>query len=439
MRTNTVARRGRLGTFAAALAVAWILAPGAGMAADAADPVAEALSKIKPTIDLRVRYEHADQSGLSEGRALTGRIRLGALSPEISALDGNLQAFFEIEHTEAWDRDSYNAAGIHGPSPSAGSRTLIADPESSEINRAWVSYKAYDSLLKVGRQRIKLDGDRFIGNVGWRQNEQTYDAVSLKNTSVEDLALFYAYVWNVERIFGDDDHLSRDYNSLSHFINVAYSGIPYAKIVAYAYLLDLQNGSGTDFDDDSSDTFGASITGTFKATDDVSLGYYGEYATQEDGGDSTLSYDTDYWHAKGWVSAGGFTFGVGQENLLSDRDSNSTSGGRVGFRTPLATGHKWNGFADQFLTTPDAGLVDTYAYATAKLPWKVVAKAWYHDFDTDSGNDDYGREWNGVLARKFDHGISALLKYANFDAKSGNAGGKVDLRRFWAQIEFKYN
>jgi hypothetical protein len=35
--------------------------------------------------------------------------------------------------------------------------------------------KALD--LTLGRQRINLDDQRFVGSVGWRQNEQTFDAV----------------------------------------------------------------------------------------------------------------------------------------------------------------------------------------------------------------------------------------------------------------------
>ncbi len=52
------------------------------------------------------------------------------------------------------------------------------------------------------------------------------------------------------------------------------------------------------------------------------------------------------------------TLGVGYELLGSDD-------GVAAFQTPLATLHKFNGFADQFLVTPAGGLQDIYFYAKA--------------------------------------------------------------------------
>ena len=121
---------------------------------------------IKPIVDLRARYERREQDGLDESHAGTFRGRLGL---ELEDWNG-FSALAEYEGTLAVDRDSYQAASVHGLGQN---KTIIADPESHELNRLWIGYKAFETQIKVGRQRILLDNQRFVGTVGWRQNEQT--------------------------------------------------------------------------------------------------------------------------------------------------------------------------------------------------------------------------------------------------------------------------
>ncbi len=112
----------------------------------------------QPTLDLRSRLEWADQKTSEKSLAWTTRARPGVLTPVFKGFQG----FAEMELNDAIERDGYNAAGIHGPAR----KTAIADPESSELNRAWLAFRNEDIEVKAGRQRIVLDGARFIGNVG---------------------------------------------------------------------------------------------------------------------------------------------------------------------------------------------------------------------------------------------------------------------------------
>ena len=157
-----------------------------------ADPITDVLGGAKPTIDVRARYGYAAQDGRSSSDAATIRLRLGLETPEVKGVT----FFAEFEHTEAADRNSYQAASVHGLGEN---KTVIADPESSELNRLWISLSGLDSKVKLGRQRIVLDDVRFIGNVGWRQNEQTYYAVRILSKRLSRLTLNYAYLWNVQR------------------------------------------------------------------------------------------------------------------------------------------------------------------------------------------------------------------------------------------------
>ncbi len=54
------------------------------------------------------------------------------------------------------------------------------------------------------------------------------------------------------------------------------------------------------------------------------------------------------------------------------------------FRTPLATLHVFNGWADKFLTTPAAGLDDRY------LKFKVVLRL--HNIESEDGVSNFGDE-----------------------------------------------
>ena len=66
-------------------------------------------------------------------------------------------------------------------------RPVVADPTGTDVNQALILYRGIDStLIRAGRQRINLDNQRFVGAVGWRQNDQTYDGISLSNTSLPE-------------------------------------------------------------------------------------------------------------------------------------------------------------------------------------------------------------------------------------------------------------
>jgi Alginate export len=55
---------------------------------------------------------------------------------------------------------------------------VVADPETYEINRLQLTNTSLPmTTLTAGRQRIVLDDHRFVGNVSWRQNEQTFDSL----------------------------------------------------------------------------------------------------------------------------------------------------------------------------------------------------------------------------------------------------------------------
>ncbi|MBW2282164.1 MAG: alginate export family protein [Deltaproteobacteria bacterium] len=428
---------------AASLALVTSVAPLA-YAADAdapMDPLMDFFSKSKPTLDIRARWENANLRRARESDALTLRIRLGLLSPDVTlqqlgvdGIDGAFKAFIEYEGTEVWDKGAYFVPGGAGFPKIQGTpgKTVIADPSSHELNRAWLQYSGYDSKAKFGRQRIILDNARFVGNVGWRQNEQTYDSVRFTNTSIPDLKLDYSWIWEVQRIFGADSSKSTpngDFDSQTHLVHATFTGIPNATIKAYAHWMDLENSATTA---PGNKVYGASVGGSIPV-DDIKLGYYGEWARQSDYGENSMSYHATYYHVNGSVGYKGYAVGGGWEHLGESRG--------VGFQTPLATLHKFNGWADIFLATPGTGLVDQYAWIDVPLPMGFMFKGVYHRFDSDTGSaGKFGREYDLLLKKKLPWGVTALAKLAMYREGNGSTAGTTEnLDRFWLQLEYKYN
>lgn len=375
----------------------------------------EAIANGSAQLSFRLRYEdvNVDNPADDEANALTLRTRLNYKTAPYYGLG----AFVEMDNVTELDGSDYpTSKGLKNTGNFPG-KAIIADPESTEINQAYLSYTYGDTTGKYGRQRILLDNQRFVGGVGFRQNEQTYDAFSLSHKCKCDTKVFYAHINNVNRIFGEDDPFVSDTDSSTDLLNINYSGWSAGSLVFYSYLLD-EKQSDTQFD-----TYGLRFSGNTEG-----LGYQLEYATQEKELANGTEFDADYLLAEASLKVDSVTFSVGFENLQSDN-------GNFGFATPLATAHKFQGWADQFLGTPDEGVRDIYFSAGAKLAG-VKLLAVYHDFksDTDnlSGDDDLGSEFGLLASKKFgDYGLS--LKYANY-SDGDSSFNKADTEKLWLTV-----
>jgi hypothetical protein len=374
--------------------------------------IGQAFTQGKFSFNARLRWEHADQDGLEASDAVTIRPRFGFTTAPAYGFQGMIEA----ENITSLGA-AYNPAGLD---PDETDRTVIADPETTEINQAWLSYSHWDSTVRGGRQRIALDTHRFVGDVGWRQNMQTFDAIFARTDVVPSVSVQYGYLWRINRVLGDD-HPEGNWDSDSHLINVSYELCPELRITGYGYLLDFDNSPVN-----SSSTAGASLAGGLEVSERVRLEYRGEVAWQTDAGDNPNAYDAWYYTLEWTARMKPFLVGAGYEVLGSDNDG--------AFRTPLATLHKFNGWADVFVVTPDEGLQDFWVQGGVTLPLEMPLRVVYHRFWSDHGNEDLGQELDVELSRKFGPHFTALAKYAWFDGDSGLA----DVHRFWLQAEFNY-
>jgi hypothetical protein len=152
------------------------------------------------------------------------------------------------------------------------------------------------------------------------------------------------------------------------------------------------------------------------------------YANQRDDGANPLSFDLDDYLAELSGSYRQYSLGAGVESLEGD--------GVKGFTTPLATLHKFQGWADKFLTTPADGIVDRYVNvgATLQQPGALDALsmvASQHWFEAERISSNYGSETDVQLQAKWRR-FSGMLKYADYHAD----GFATDTARFWAQVEY---
>lgn len=378
----------------------------------------EALFGGKVDVNLRIRAEIVEQDELDGGQAYTERLRLGYGS---KAYNG-FSFYVDMEDIRTVDDDRYNAAGTNAN----GSKATVADIQDSELNQAYMKYVREWASFIVGRQRITLDDHRFVGNVGWRQNEQTFDAITFIAAPEEDWTFIYSHIKDINRIFGPD--ADRDLESDSHVFYLSRDKLPVVgKASAFAISLDLDNSAFN-----SSDTFGLRLAGSNELCDECSLKHALSWATQSDGGDNPTDYTADYYLAEAaLVKKGCGTIGAGYEVLGSDSDTAS-------FQTPLATLHKFNGFADAFLVTPPSGLEDFYIFVAKILPCEIKSKVAFHMFRAEDRGGDYGEELDIVASKKLSDNTTVLGKVAFFDGNTSALGSLHDRTKVIGQVEFTF-
>lgn len=378
-------------------------------------------------IDLNYRWENVNEdnklnsaTGLplakqpNTANANTARLRAGLLSPVFYGLQG----YAEFEGNWAMQNDF----SLPPPAISKG-YSVIADPEKAELNQLWISYNGIpDTVIKGGRQRIKLDDDRYIGNVGWRQMEHTFDSVLITHTNQQlfGLVINAGYIGNIQTITSTTENIN------APILNVSYKIGDYGSIIGYGYWLDYTEKENIE---KSSATYGVRFTNfqkpgdTLSITDNLGVVYTAEYAHQQDYGHGKTAYEADRFNLMGGLTAWNVTL-MGAMEQLDGNGKNKT------FDTPLGTNHAFQGWADLFLVTPDNGIRDVFGTAHVLLNrGNVVLTGVYHDFSDDTGTIHYGDEWNFQALWKLGKHYSVLAKYANYSADRFG----TDTQKIWLQ------
>ncbi len=391
------------------LALATVGAIHAGSADGASSFVSDSTTKL----NLRYRYELVDQDGAAnDADASTLRSRLTWKSGTVSNWTVNI----EVDDVTVIDSDDYNST-----SNGYTMYPVVADPEGTDLNQVNVQYKKDGMAFTYGRQRINHNDQRFLGGVAWRQNEQTFDGYRFEYDVSETFNIDLSYVYNVNRIFGNSTQ-KPDLHGDFIFLNTTYKASKLHTFNGFAYLLDADDApNSTDNEAGvSTRTLGVKYSGKF-----AGLGIDASYATQSDYGDSPKDYSAAYYHIGANYDFGPVKLGGGYEVLGSDNG--------FGFITPLATAHKFQGFADKFLGTPANGVEDLYVTVSGKFSGVMLSATW-HDFGSESSSADLGSEIDLVAKYKINKNTLLLFKYATYDADTHAS----DTDKTWLMVNYNF-
>ncbi|MEE8378473.1 MAG: alginate export family protein [Candidatus Aminicenantaceae bacterium] len=379
-----------------------------------ASEIGKAFSEGKFTTQLRYRFELVDQEGINlKAKASTARFRLGYTTEKFAGF--SLHA--DMEMIRVIGKELYNSTDngkVNFP--------VVADPKDTELNQAFLSYSGIKGLeFTIGRQRIKLDNDRFIGNVGWRQNEQTYDAFRFSNTSIPMATITFIRITNVNRIFGAHHRSRSDLDLNTSVLHVSYNS-PLGKLTAYNHFFDNQ-----DVPETSHQNIGIRFTGNRRVSESARLLYTLEYTQQNRFKDGAIGLNASYSFIELGFSVKNFSLKGGYESLGGD--------GTYAFSTPLATLHAFNGWADIFLATPAHGLVDQYIafnFQSSSEKRPLTFRAVYHIFKSEIDNLDYGHELDLLAQIILRKGYLLFIKYAHYQTR----GYAATTKKFWAGFQF---
>jgi len=380
----------------------------------------DALKNGKADFNMRLRSEYADyfSDTQKEGYSFTERIRLGYTTEHFNGFKFR----FSIEDVRNASNQTYNSL-VNGTTD----RGVIADPTGTELDELNVTYTSGAVTVIAGRQVITLDDHRFIGHVGWRQFRQTFDAVTGVFTIDDNNTLILSNIWNITGILGPDvDDVETNVN-VAHWSSSCL-GESIGKLSIFAYLLDARSAMTA-----NSDTYGARLAGKNAISDSLALSHTFSYANQTDAEGNPNTFSTDYFLAETKLVKNDAGFiGAGFESLGSDE---MDGGGYASFQTPLATKHKFNGFADKFLRTPDGGLEDGYLYIGTTLPCKTKATLTYHQFRGQKGAiKNLGSETDLVISKKLNDNVNLMTKLAFYNGVDTNN----DTHKAMMQMEISF-
>ena len=391
-----------------------ILLVGTAIQAQEATPL-DALAKGKASLEIRTRYEHVDDDvTLKTADASTNRLVLTYKTAQWEGL--SLTAQFENVAVLGSTRYFVPQTG-YGRSTHA----TVVDQPLSGLNQLFVEWKG----LKAGRQILNLDNQRFVGSVGWRQNDQTFTGLTYA-LDTQYVALNLGHLTQAHLITGFTKPINGE------LVNVDVKVIPKGHIRAFYYAFDEQVTVGSTL----AASTGTSTANSFKHTGarvdgDVWKFFYDvSMAKQDRYKDATLAgtLEADYRYlGLGFRFTKDHSLQVAQETL------------EPGFKTPYATLHAWNGWVDRFLATPTKGLEDTFATYKGKVgAWTFEAS--HHTYKAETDGTAYGKEWNALVGFQATKWWSLMAKAGSYTGDAASAPGALskDTKKVWLQSLLKF-
>ena len=373
---------------------------------------------------LRPRWEYVDveKNRLKTANALTTRLQVGAsLQKQIRkgwgiGAYGEITAVIPLYNRYFPQREGYET---------------VADEDGYRITQLYATATLHPVGIRVGRQAINIANQRFVGSVNWRQMPQTFDALSLYLNPSPGLKFETHYIVSRQGVL---DKLSTD----------PFEDKPpnhsWVSLLTYGISTPLEIGVYSVNLKENSDTYGGFLKGKIPLGG-FTFSYRSEYALQIT--HTQKVKDRGYYlHLKVGLSR---QTPLGVPYLIFGYE-------RLGEHlvTPLATLHKFNGWADLFLTYTatgnDYGLEDLYGTLGLKNHrlgrFEVVLHRFRSVKTLPSDGRDFGSEIDLLWERKIFKDLSLVAKYAKYtadgDAKGSGVGDK-DTTKGWLMLVYRFS
>ena len=386
--------------------------------AHATDVFTDAIKAGKATFQVRPRVEFVDDDGAATADPAKAFIVRSVLGYKLAPIAG-ITAYAEAEDIRALG-DDYHVPVVQ---PKAKYAAVI-DPENTAINQAWLSGYGF----KVGKQKVVYNNARFIGDVAFRQDDQTFTAISYEKAKLLAwLDVQASYANKVAMINGQDGEISlpivnlKARTPLGANVTLFWAGLEGKEAAGLTV-----PGAGllANVGQDKSREYRVLKVDGKKGKFLYDLSYGKQLAYAD--GTEVNAPDADYRDIQLGYDFGPVLVRLQQETL------------EQGFQTPLATLHAFNGWADRFLVTPAGGLVDTNIKFSGKAAGLGFTLA-VHQFDAESGGKTFGREIDASVSKAFSPQWSAMVKVAQYDGSGEDASANTkDVVKAWAQVDYKF-
>ena len=404
---------------AALLAGALAAAVAVAQQPEDAFSLGESLARGRFTLELRPRYNRIEESVYPE-TTQGGTVRASA--GWRSAPYRGLRLTVEAIHADHFGSKSFNDdPALLGVSP----YPLLPDPRYTGLNQAHVEYAGLEGLrLRVGRQIVRVDNQRWVSDNDFRQIPQVFDGISLVHTGVENVELAAAHYWRVRSTSGVSASLKLS------VLRAAWNPLPGHSLSAYGYFHDqAQNGAFTGFADNSYRVAGAKAEGASRALGSIEVPYIVEYAQQRPYADGNARVNANYWRAGAGLASAHWT-------LRFDQEVKGSNEGRYGLQMPLTDFYAFNGWTLHFFNTPRQGLRDrwlTLRYALGP----VTLHGETHRFHSDRGGIDLGREHDLGVTYVLNENSVVRLQHARYEPGAANPDDPT-IRKTWLTVSYTY-
>jgi hypothetical protein len=312
--------------------------------------------------------------------------------------------------------------------PQAGTRLGLPQlPRAAGVaNLAW---RNGGTQVVVGRQRLALAGERYVGVVGWRPGEQTYDGVRLSRQLSSNAQFSYAFVAGInvpERADRGQPALRQRGNF--HLFDGTLDAGRLGRLTGFAYRLSFDErrpapGVATAPAVDPGATWGVEWKQELKLGPRRPLPLALSYATASRDDAARGPYAARYLQLDAGLFVPGTRLKVGRGTLERD----PARAGLDPRSTPLAQWYAADGWAGRFGMGGVPSLEDTWALLSTRVAGTTV-EVGRHDYRGAADGRGDGEEWNTTLSRRLARWIQVQARYAD------RRGGPGDDRQYWFQF-----